>query len=155
MSVSEGDVDLIDDFLMSTMTRAAEPLRADFERREPRCRICRDESVRVLVNKLLDGHGAPIILGGDKAHVVTYADILRDLEPLNEGRDKRDRITYDSLWVHAKRHYDHAAITAYWRARMHQELRNAYEDNWSPRRAEPIPSAISRVRSGSRRGNPI
>ena len=59
---------------------------------------------------------APIILGRGKTHVVTYADILRDLEPLNKGRDKRDRITYDSLWVHAKRHYDHAAITAYWRA---------------------------------------
>jgi hypothetical protein len=34
--------------------------------------------------------------------VVTYADILRDLEPLNKGRDDNDRITYDSLWVHAK-----------------------------------------------------
>ena len=84
------------------MTRAAESLRADFERREPRCRICRDETVRVLVNELLDWHGAPIILGCGKTHVVTYADILRDLEPLNEGREKKDRITYDSLWVHAK-----------------------------------------------------
>ena len=110
---------------MSTMTRAAETLWADFERREPRCRICRDKTVRVLVNKLLDWQGAPIILGRGKTHVVTYADILRDLEPLNKGRDKRDRITYDSLWVHAKRHYDDAAITAYWRARMHKELRNA------------------------------
>jgi hypothetical protein len=27
--------------------------RADFERREPRCRICRDEAVRVVVNELL------------------------------------------------------------------------------------------------------
>jgi hypothetical protein len=125
VSVSEVDVALIDDFLMSTMTRAAEPLRADFERREPRWRICRDETVRVLVNELLDWHGAPIILGRGKTHVVTYADILRDLEPLNEGRDKRDRITYDSLWVHAKRHYNYAAITAYWRARMHKELMNA------------------------------
>ena len=125
MSVSEVDVALIDDFLMSTMTRAAEPVRADFERREPRCRICRDETVRVLVNELLDWHGAPIILGRGKTHVVTYADILRDLEPLNEGRDKRDRITYDSLWVHAKRHYDLAGITAYWRARMYKELMNA------------------------------
>jgi hypothetical protein len=105
--------------------RAAEPVRTDFERREPRCRICRDESVRVLVNKLLDWQGAPIILGRGKTHLVTYADILRDLEPLNKGRDKRDRITYDSLWVHAKRHYDDAAITAYWRARMHKELMNA------------------------------
>jgi hypothetical protein len=62
MPVSEGDVAFIDDFLMSTMTRAAEPVWADFERREPRCRICRDETVRVLVNELLDWHGAPIIL---------------------------------------------------------------------------------------------
>jgi len=30
----------------------AETPRADFERREPRCRICRDETVRVLVNKM-------------------------------------------------------------------------------------------------------
>ena len=81
--------------------------------------------MRVLVNKLLDWHGAPIILGRGKTHLVTCADILRDLEPLNKGRDKRDRITYDSLWVHAKRHYDDAATTAYWRARMHKELRNA------------------------------
>ena len=87
--------------LMSTMTKEAEPPMADFERREPRCRICRDENVRVLVNKLLDWHGAPIILARGKAHTVTYADILRDLEPLNKGRDKKDRITYDSLWVEA------------------------------------------------------
>ena len=112
-------------FLMSTMTRAAEPVRADFERREPRCRICRDESVRVLVNKLLDWQGAPIILGRGKTHVVTYADILRDLQPLNKGRDNRDRITYDSLWIHAKRHYDHAAVTAYCRARMSKEFKKA------------------------------
>ena len=125
MSVSEGDVAFIDDFLMSVMTRAAEPLRADFERREPRCRICRDKTVRVLVNKLLDWHGAPIILGGGKTHAVTYADILRELEPVNAGRDNKDRITYDSLRVHAKRHYDDAAVTAYWRAQMHKELMNA------------------------------
>ena len=37
MSVSEVDVALIDEFPMSTMTRAAEPVRTDFERREPRC----------------------------------------------------------------------------------------------------------------------
>jgi hypothetical protein len=107
---------------MSTMTR---PLWADFDRREPRCRICRDETVRVLVNELLDWHGAPTILGRGKTHVVTYADILRDVEPLNEGRDDNDRITYDSLWVHAKRHYDDAAVTAYWRAQMHKELTKA------------------------------
>ena len=68
--------------------------------------------MRVLVNKLLDWQGAPIILRRSKTHLVTYADILPDLERVNEGRDKKDRITYDSLWVHAKRHYDDAAITA-------------------------------------------
>ena len=34
-------------------------------------------------------------------------------------------LTYDSLWVHAKRHDDLAGIMAYWRARMHKELMNA------------------------------
>jgi hypothetical protein len=81
--------------------------------------------VRRLVNDLLDWHGAPINLGRGKTHLVTYADILRDLEPLNAGRGKRDRITYDSLWIHAKRHYDLAGIAAYWRSRMDKELRNA------------------------------
>src|SRR6185503_21050060 len=54
--------------LMSAMTRAAETVWADFARREPRWRICRDENVRVLVNRLLDWHGAPIILGRGKTH---------------------------------------------------------------------------------------
>ena len=35
------------------------------------------------------------------------------------------RITYDTLWVHAKRHYDLAGIAVYWRVRMYKELRNA------------------------------
>jgi hypothetical protein len=81
--------------------------------------------VRRLVNDLLDWRGVPIIRGRGKRHRITYADILRDLEPLNEGRDKRDRITYDSLWVHAKRHYDLAGIVTYWTARMDKELRKA------------------------------
>jgi hypothetical protein len=63
MSVSEGDVAFIDDFLMSTMTRTADPLRAVFERREPRCRICRDQTVCGLVDKLLDWRGVPLIRG--------------------------------------------------------------------------------------------
>jgi hypothetical protein len=79
--------------------------------------------VRVVVNGLLDWHGVPVIREGGKTHLVTYADILRDLEPLNEGRDKRDRITYDSLWIHAKRHYDLAGIAAYWRTRMSKEFK--------------------------------
>ena len=98
-------------------------MRADFERREPRCRICRDETVRILVNELLDWRGVPVILEGGRTHLITLTEILRDLEPLNEGRDKRHRITYDSLWVHAKRHYDLAGIAAYWRTRMSKEFK--------------------------------
>jgi hypothetical protein len=114
-------------FPMSTITRAAEPVRVDLERREPRCRICREESVRVVVNELLDWRGVPTILGRGKSHRITYAEILRDLAPFNEGRDKRDRITYDSLWVHAKRHYDLAGQVAYRRTRTHKEFRKFKE----------------------------
>jgi hypothetical protein len=102
-----------------------EPVRADFERREPRCRICRDETARVVANELLDWRGVPIFLGRGKTHRITLTEILRDLAPLNEGRDNRDRITYDSLWVHAKRHYDLAGTAAYWRTRMSKEFKDA------------------------------
>ena len=81
--------------------------------------------MRSLANELLDLRGVPVILEGGKTHLVTYADILRDLAPLNEGRDKRDRITYDSLWIHAKRHYDLAGRVAYWKTRMSKEFRKA------------------------------
>jgi len=110
-------------FLMSTMTRAAEPVRADLERREPRCRICRDPDVRRLVNDLLDWRGVPIIREGRKTHRITLTEILRDLAPLNEGRGTRRRITYDSLWVHAKRHYSLAGLAAYWRTQMSKEFK--------------------------------
>ena len=103
----------IDDFLMSLTSETSAPARTDVERREPRCRICRDEAVRVLVNQMLDWHGVPIGLGPGKPHVVTYADILRELEPVNKGRDRKNRITYSSLRVHAKRHYELAGITDY------------------------------------------
>ena len=81
--------------------------------------------MRRLVNDLLDWHGVPVFQKAGKRHRITYADILRTLEPHNEGRDKRDRITYDSLWIHAKRHYDLAGTAAYWRTRMSKEFRKA------------------------------
>jgi hypothetical protein len=68
----------------------------------------------------------PVILeGGNKRRRITYTDILGMLEPLNEGRDRRHVITYNSLWIHAKRHSDLAGTAAYWRARKDKELRNA------------------------------
>ena len=100
-------------------------MTADYERREPRCRVCREEAVRVVANELLDWHGVPIILGRGKTHRITFTEILRSLEPLNEGRDQRDQITYDSLWVHAKRHYDFAATAAYRRTLMAKEFKES------------------------------
>jgi hypothetical protein len=112
---------------MSAMTRAAEPVTADFERREPRCRVCRDPDVRTLVNELLDWRGVPIVRGRGKIHRITLTEILRDLEALNEGRDARDRITYDSLWIHFQRHYSLAGRVAYRRARARKEFKEFKE----------------------------
>ena len=94
------------------MSRKARAELEDVWPREPRCRICRDEAVRILVNELLDWHGAPVILGRGTTHLVTYADILRELEPLNEGVTRGTGSHYDSLWIHAKRHYELAGIVA-------------------------------------------
>ncbi len=78
--------------------------------------------MRIRVNELLDWRGVPIILGRGKFHRITLTEILRDLAPLNEGRDKKNRITYDCLWNHFQRHYDLAGQVAYRRARMAKEF---------------------------------
>ena len=90
---------------------------------EPRCRVCRDPDVRRLVNDLLRWRGAPVFLeGGKTRRMITYAEILRILDPIIEGSDERDRITYSSLWVHAKRHYDIEGVLDYWRAWFPREI---------------------------------
>ena len=61
--------------------------------------------MRVVANELLDWRGIPIFLGRGRFHRITLTDIMRDLEPLNEGRDERHRITYVGLWNHCQRHY--------------------------------------------------
>jgi hypothetical protein len=89
--------------------------------REPRCRICRDAGLRRLVNDLLSNwHGVPVFLGGGKTRRISYSEILRTI---NEGRDEKDRITYDNLWVHAKRHHDLDGIVDYWTAWLYRELK--------------------------------
>lgn len=107
---------------LSEMMQKAQALRTALRRREPRCRICRDDAVRVRVDERLDWVGVPIILGPNKVHRVTYADILRDIEPLNTGRAKKDRITYNSIWVHAKRHYDLEGLVDHWSAKVEKEM---------------------------------
>ena len=124
------------------MTRTTEPVRADFDRREPRCHICRDETVRVVVNELLDWQGVPIFLGRGKVHRITLAEILRDLAPLNEGRDNWRRITYDSLWVHFQRHYSLAGQVAYRRSRMAKEFRK-FEEAADAQRQPGAPCSCS------------
>jgi hypothetical protein len=106
------------------MSMEARAERVDVLPREPRCRICRDPDVRSLVNELLDWRGVPVILGDGMKHPITLASILRDLEPLKEGRDSGHRISYNRLWVHAKRHHDIDGVEAYWSARIYKELRN-------------------------------
>ena len=69
--------------------------------------------------------GIPIPIGGGKTHRITLADILRDLESFNEGRDPRDRITYNCLWIHTKRHYRVVWTSDDFRAWMTQERRKA------------------------------
>jgi hypothetical protein len=70
--------------------RAAEPVSASIEVRERRCRICRDATLRILVNELLDWRGVPLILEGGNTHRVTYADILRPLRQAPRQPKNRD-----------------------------------------------------------------
>lgn len=124
MSISEDALAAVAHHRVSAMIQKTNALRTALRRREPRCRICRDDAARLRVDALLDWVGVPIMLGNNKFHVVTYADILRDLEPLNGSRAPKDRITYNSLWIHAKRHYDVEGLLDYWSARMDKEFRD-------------------------------
>ena len=113
----------------------------DLERAEPRCRICRDPDLRLLVNALLDWHGVPVPLESGKMDLITYADILRAVEPINGGWD---RITYQNVRSHAKRHYDLAGIAAYWSRRTEKEVRNFLKDSRGRNTVEPAqPSSAS------------
>lgn len=104
-----------------------------FERIEPRCHICRDEEVRLRVNELLDWLRVPIRWRRGEVDVLTYPDILRDV---NGGRDEADRISHASLRVHAKRHYDLDAVVAHWAAQMDRALRSALNGFRGPKPIE-------------------
>ena len=60
---------------------------------DPRCRVCRDEVICKTVNKLL--------ARGD-----TLVDIISTLEAANRSLPQSDKVTYDSLYRHRKRHFD-------------------------------------------------
>jgi hypothetical protein len=96
--------------------------RLDHEVVEPRCRICRDPGLRRRVNQLLDWRGVPIPEGGKTYRITSYRTILAWI---NKERPDADQITYDSLWIHSKRHHELAGVVAYWSARIENELRDA------------------------------
>lgn len=60
-----------------------------------RCRICRDDDVRKIINTL-HGYG------------LTTRSIMDIVESsgLNNGRSNRDQINYDVIWRHTKKHFD-------------------------------------------------
>jgi hypothetical protein len=59
---------------------------------EPRCRICRNDSLRTKVNDLL-------------ATGASYAMVLRALDDANTKLEQRHRVTIDSIRNHANRHF--------------------------------------------------
>ena len=87
MSVSEAVRDLVDDTVesMELATRNGFHL-------EPRCRVCRNDSVRKKVNDML-------------ATGASYAQIVRALAADNAELDERDRVTVDSVRNHSGRHF--------------------------------------------------
>jgi hypothetical protein len=97
--------------------------------REPRCRICREEDLRVRVDELLRWRGTPLIDGRGGFRCVTYSDIW---QILNVDVDEANSVSYSSLWNHAKRHYGRSVTVDAFTAWMKQELIRAldvdYED---------------------------
>ncbi len=93
---------------------------------EPRCRVCRDPSVRRHVNELLRFRGGLIPQGDGTSHRVTYKDVLRALEPINKNEAVENRITYDSLRTHKKRHFDIEGVIKYWCAKMDKDLSDLF-----------------------------
>lgn len=78
------------------VTELIEKLRDDGKltvRPSKRCRICRDDVLRPLVNKLLSLQ-------------LSYPTIMEMLEGINNNRPEDDRISKDSLWRHAHNHFD-------------------------------------------------
>ena len=41
------------------------------------------------------------------------------------GVNAAEQITYDSLWIHARRHYSVDGVAAYWSKRLGNELRKS------------------------------
>ena len=85
--------------MMSARTRAAETVRARTSSAGDH--VVGSVEIRMYaVRSMISSTGTefPSFWRARKTQWITYTDILRTLEPINEGCDKRDRVTYDSLW---------------------------------------------------------
>ncbi|QGJ94946.1 helix-turn-helix DNA binding domain protein [Gordonia phage Stormageddon] len=81
----------LDKAVVEEIANLTEEHRLYVFRPETRCRVCNSDSAAA-VNKML-------------AHAFTYTDILRTLEPVNNVLPDDLKITYSSIWNHAKRHF--------------------------------------------------
>ena len=88
MSVSEAFRGVVDESVDSTEV----VLGVNGFHLEPRCRICRNDSVRTKVNDLL-------------ATGASYAMVLRAVGDDNTKLDKCERVTIDSIRTHSRRHF--------------------------------------------------
>lgn len=59
---------------------------------ETRCRVCKNDDDREMIDKLLSTG-------------MTYTHIMRVIQPINDKRKVKERITYNSLYVHAKKDF--------------------------------------------------
>ena len=98
MSVSHALATSVDEIMESSVLAP----RINGFHLEPRCRICRNDSVRRKVNDLL-------------ATGAGYAMVLRALGEDNAKLDKRGRVTIDSIRNHCQRHFpvQHVARASY------------------------------------------
>jgi len=96
---------------------------------EPRCRICADPGLRSQVDRLLIWRGAPVPVAG-RFRTITYADVLAHL-PISR------KISYSTLWRHAKRHYGTNVAVLRHCARLERELQAAL-DSLDPRKRRTV-----------------
>jgi hypothetical protein len=87
MSVSQATLDIVEESVESSALVPHNGFHL-----EPRCRICRNDSMRRKVNGLL-------------ATGASYAMVLRALGEDNNKLDKCDRVTIDSIRNHCGRHF--------------------------------------------------
>ncbi len=90
----EGREAVIDRLLQAQLTEMRRSGNLGLQvRPETRCRVCQDENSRQLVNRLL-------------SHGISYSEIVGILEPVNKLRRKNNKISYNSVWTHARRHFN-------------------------------------------------